>query len=554
MDVLSPLSARNTTNSDDSEGLVTTIKRNTRAKDGASEEISMSGALAPEDLKDNPGLRPPCRRQRAALSRVAREADHVQAIKALKTRRGESVAKEGAPKLVAQEKKLGEAQDEVLVPSSMLRTEEIAQVGIETEEEQLDKRTVERVRHAPFSIRKNQATPGAEPSILALAKFKRRPRQPSILQIGRHDASASEDELDDLLDDFHPDDESTPFHMIRLEPTTQATPTHRASTHFSTILSSLDREIPSSRKRKLSLPSVQVPNSQLSPLRLSPSLLGPTNDQASDSHITREATLHESDPDLPPTRLRAPPAETIWSDTMALPESSSPPQSPAQSTMKNNPKIRYKQPTRRSDDKEAPTSALAISNSAPLKSISTAMLQNLLPRRRRWPIKRVPGDFDIPNSSDIELNTPDITEDEDELGLAPPIGRKRTIINSTRRATKPTKSTANVKTTADKALQTSLSKGPTDVIGVVKTYSRRLSDKENVNGYNSRGDDSNHSHLSTSTTTSDAYGDTGQKGGALPAKVKLELKTLAKKFREVDQWEMEFEEVTASSSSPWDAR
>lgn len=33
-----------------------------------------------------------------------------------------------------------------------------------------------------------------------------------------------------------------------------------------------------------------------------------------------------------------------------------------------------------------------------------------------------------------------------------------------------------------------------------------------------------------------------------------ELKRAARKFKEVDKWELEFEEVTASSSSPKDAR
>lgn len=37
-------------------------------------------------------------------------------------------------------------------------------------------------------------------------------------------------------------------------------------------------------------------------------------------------------------------------------------------------------------------------------------------------------------------------------------------------------------------------------------------------------------------------------------RVGKELKRAAKKFEEVDKWELEFEEVTASSSSPKDAR
>ena len=40
----------------------------------------------------------------------------------------------------------------------------------------------------------------------------------------------------------------------------------------------------------------------------------------------------------------------------------------------------------------------------------------------------------------------------------------------------------------------------------------------------------------------------------LEKRVGRELKEAARKFQEVDQWELEFEDITASSSSPRDAR
>jgi hypothetical protein len=40
----------------------------------------------------------------------------------------------------------------------------------------------------------------------------------------------------------------------------------------------------------------------------------------------------------------------------------------------------------------------------------------------------------------------------------------------------------------------------------------------------------------------------------LEKRVGKELKRAARKFEEVDKWELEFEECTASSSSPKDAR
>ncbi len=48
--------------------------------------------------------------------------------------------------------------------------------------------------------------------------------------------------------------------------------------------------------------------------------------------------------------------------------------------------------------------------------------------------------------------------------------------------------------------------------------------------------------------------DSPENSQELDKRVGKELKAAAKKFKEVDQWEMEFEDVTASSSSPKDAR
>jgi hypothetical protein len=46
----------------------------------------------------------------------------------------------------------------------------------------------------------------------------------------------------------------------------------------------------------------------------------------------------------------------------------------------------------------------------------------------------------------------------------------------------------------------------------------------------------------------------GEESQELEERVGKELKRAARKFEEVDKWEMEFEECTASSSSPRDAR
>lgn len=99
-----------------------------------------------------------------------------------------------------------------------------------------------------------------------------------------------------------------------------------------------------------------------------------------------------------------------------------------------------------------------------------------------------------------------------------------------------------------------------DSSGPGRTYSRQVSDKENEGKVHEQDDGNNDSQqpdTSSDAELSDEGGQVGRKGGAaVPAEVKAtkELKTLAQKFQEVDAWQMEFEEVTASSSSPRDGR
>jgi len=52
----------------------------------------------------------------------------------------------------------------------------------------------------------------------------------------------------------------------------------------------------------------------------------------------------------------------------------------------------------------------------------------------------------------------------------------------------------------------------------------------------------------------DAGNGSSENSEELEKRVGKELKDAARKFKEVDQWEMVFEDVTASSSSPRDAR
>lgn len=74
-----------------------------------------------------------------------------------------------------------------------------------------------------------------------------------------------------------------------------------------------------------------------------------------------------------------------------------------------------------------------------------------------------------------------------------------------------------------------------------KTYGRRISDKENAT-------------VSRAAAAVDGGGGEAGNVSAMSVEKEEELRGVARKFAEVDRWEMEFEEITASSSSPKDAR
>ncbi len=70
--------------------------------------------------------------------------------------------------------------------------------------------TQKQVTTVPPSALRVRSTPAAEASYLALANFKRRPRQPSIIRLVQQ-ASEIGDDLD--FDDLEPEDESTPLNL-----------------------------------------------------------------------------------------------------------------------------------------------------------------------------------------------------------------------------------------------------------------------------------------------------------------------------------------------------
>ena len=200
-------SERVTTNSDDSEGLVTQSKTGVNRRGIAPQEATMAGALAPEDLAGG-RLKPIRGRKRAALSRIAREGDHARAIAALEARRNAALAKEkaeGEQAALARTDIVPGTQDVQPRPKTPVR---------ETENG-APKPAASEIGNAAANVKLPHPVTATEPfrrESTILAGFKRKPRQPSLLaMVSAQHQQADESHSDDSLNALEPDDQATPF-------------------------------------------------------------------------------------------------------------------------------------------------------------------------------------------------------------------------------------------------------------------------------------------------------------------------------------------------------
>ncbi|KAL2064147.1 hypothetical protein VTL71DRAFT_4641 [Oculimacula yallundae] len=382
-------------------------------------------------------------------------------------------------------------------------------------------------------------------SAMKIGTFKRREREPSILRTARKAHREEPLDYDDDEDDFNPEDESTPLNLSKTRNMTSSSGGPSSS---------------SSKKRKLS--AVQVPRS-------SPSLPSPRASEAdetipatrplSDDQEPEEANEAEPSPQLLPSiEARFDTPEPL-SETMAPPQSSSPlvssPELPSrtrQATSRGRRPLRGRTPPPRTQDSpiSSPPSLTHSPNrpahgkvttrkpqrqAPPPSTFSTAQLQNLLPRRRQRATAR--DLFDVPSSGD-EVDVSGLDPDDDELFHLNVHARSRRHTSVRARTPAPVKRGGKANRPVPK---------PKDST-VKRTYGSRAnatSDKENTIEVDP--DDS-------LAPIPDNDADSPENSQELEERVGKELKRAAKKFQEVDKWELEFEEVTASSSSPRDGR
>lgn len=512
------------TNSDDSEGLVTTRKMR-RGERVSAQEATMSGALASGDP-------PPARprplggRKRQLRSKIVRNADDDRAIEALKARMDAASAAESGERRPVES---------TVADKSPVR----GRATVRAEEKNpltdvVSKRIIE-------------ATPRRAPSVLEASNFKRRPRQPSLLRIIQAQANHQSEDEDDS-DNFQPDDASTPF----LKSVTQSGPfTSPSSPAVQSAQTS------SSGKRKRPSPEVHVP---MSPPVQTVAAASPSRSLTSEPE-PEEEELHtipssnpnpDPEPALPFLRNQStncsPPI--LDSDTLAPPLSSSPAPSPRPKVAKSKP-ISGKPPS-----SPSPPPSPQFTGSRALKPLSTASLQNLLPRRRlRFNPPRHGDAFDLPDSSELEIDMSGFGEDEDELTVPTKVHLKGR--NRDRRPETGVWAAGTGKGTKKTQRQRKEKENAT----VRKTYTRQKTpaagaafDENDDENENHEEDDDDDARLAFASTTRAKAGGGGAKIGTGRSATSSELKRLAIKFQEVDEWKLDMEEVTGSGSSQKDAR
>ena len=343
----------------------------------------------------------------------------------------------------------------------------------------------------PSQISKLSSTPLAQSSMLGALQFKKRPRQPSLLQVAQSQQDVASDTDDFDLNAFQPDDESTP--LIKSSSQSRQHPSSQSSR---------------SSKRKSIHPRVQVvvPQSRQEHLSIS-------SDHSSQSSSSFDLPPDDGDELPEPTlpclpRTKTPPS--LGSEMLPPLQSSS---SPMKATLQ--------------------TPALSRKPPPSAKPLTTARLQNLLPRRRAR--LKQQNTYDIPSSSDIELDATTLGEDEDELSFhatSKMRRKKATPISKPKRA--------QIK--GDRMVAKKASKGKE----ASRTYSRKSVAEPHSENEDARDD--------TEDTSIEVDNETGKVMPVLDVKAKAEMKRLADKFKEIDDYTMEFEDMTGSSSQLRDAR
>ncbi|PKY05329.1 hypothetical protein P168DRAFT_304344 [Aspergillus campestris IBT 28561] len=353
-------------------------------------------------------------------------------------------------------------------------------------------------------------TPAFESSVLS--NFRRRPRQPSILQMMQAEDGSS-DLDDDFLGGLSPEDESTPLNLSRGKSLVLRSAASPSPSRHS--LPSSER----SRKRKLSTENRDMAKS-------------PSTEMGSGVDLP-ESSGEESDLSEPPSPAQRSESPEQFNRTMRSPMSSSALSSPSHSdSTPTAHRLTGRAATRRKQAVD------------PKASLSTAILQDkFLPRRQQ----RHHDGTDLGVASD---------QDDDDLSFALSQPSYKSRRN---RETKP-KNPSSSRTRAAKQ-KTQKAIGSEEKANTRSSRLKQRKEQVNANpstyrsnshgatGMNKENQPVETSSPLSSPPPSDALGSESESEADTESNfISEELKLQAKKFAEVDRWEMEFEEVVVSGS------
>ncbi|KAJ5919000.1 hypothetical protein N7466_009943 [Penicillium verhagenii] len=359
-------------------------------------------------------------------------------------------------------------------------------------------------------------TPGFESSVLS--NFRRRPRQQSILQMMQAEDGSSDLDDEDFLGGLSPQDESTPLNLPRGKSLLVNPGEKSPSLSPSPSLSSSSPG--GSRKRKRE--EIQVPQSSIEEAP------GFVQDSPSITPARREISSHEPEEETP----RPIPFPEIFSQTMALPASSPP---PPESTQVSIPAV---------PSPAVPNRASKNTKPKDQAQLATAALRDRLLPRRRQPRRRrqAAGNADLLSDESDDGMHAAASGDEDELSYLPskrsqraPSSKANAMGSKQNQSNPIQKRTKSKSAPAPKA-----PRGQKPVGGDVDKENELLLSSPSSSPLSSPPD-SDASESETETVSDRRY-------------MSAELRDAAKKFAEIDQWQMEFEEISASESHGSPAR
>ncbi|EED21773.1 conserved hypothetical protein [Talaromyces stipitatus ATCC 10500] len=358
------------------------------------------------------------------------------------------------------------------------------------------------------------STPGFESSVLS--NFKKRSRQPSLLQMmqAHDDENSSDFDDEDFLGGFSPQDESTPLNIAR-------------------VSNAAERQLPASPSPSRPPQVVPSPSSRESRKRKRQSEAVNDNHAEPGSPSARSSSSLSTLTPTPKSPVAGTRAESP-SFTMATPMSSS-------TASPSRLMIVGKQIT-------AATEKTAAAESLP-KLTTLSIQTRFLPQRR---IRRHQRTDDNEDEDGIDSANEDSDEDEltREVMRRPQRSRKKGLSNATFGKTNAKPSKPNRGGRKNKRGNTKATTNAVDPQGSKsqRTYSRQkpqAADKEN--------DLSDNSSILSSPPPSE---DLRESDSEIPSRASKrvtsrELQEAARKFAEVDKWQMDFEDVPDSEiSSP----